>query len=89
LAWNLIKDYYAYQGEVDIQGSRDAFRTAFQRGLIKNGDNWMKMIKSRALSVYTYNLETIKALLEDITHVFYPEFVILRKTLLDKLEQNE
>jgi nucleotidyltransferase substrate binding protein (TIGR01987 family) len=34
LAWNLIKDYYEYQGVTKIQGSRDAFRLAFNRGLI-------------------------------------------------------
>ena len=31
LAWNLIKDYYEYQGVTEIQGSRDAFRLAFNR----------------------------------------------------------
>ena len=39
LAWNVIKDYYQEQGEVNIQGSRDALRLAFQRGLIADGDN--------------------------------------------------
>jgi len=28
LAWNVIRDYYEYQGVTDIQGSRDAFRLA-------------------------------------------------------------
>lgn len=26
LSWNVIKDYYEFQGETNIQGSRDAFR---------------------------------------------------------------
>ncbi|UXE62547.1 MAG: nucleotidyltransferase substrate binding protein [Woronichinia naegeliana WA131] len=39
LAWKMIKDYYEEQGEVNIQGSRDALRLAFQRGIIKDGDN--------------------------------------------------
>ena len=47
LAWNLIKDYYEYQGETTIQGSRDAFRLAFRRGLIEDGEGWMNMIESR------------------------------------------
>lgn len=39
LAWKVIKDYYEQQEEVAIQGSRDAIRIAFQRGLIADGDN--------------------------------------------------
>ena len=37
LAWNVIKYFYTFQGNsIDIQGSRDAFRTAFSRGLIED-----------------------------------------------------
>lgn len=37
LAWNVIKDYYEFQGTAAIQGSRDAFRLALNRGLLKDG----------------------------------------------------
>jgi hypothetical protein len=37
LAWMPIRDFYRPKGEVDIQGSRDAFRLAFERGLIEEG----------------------------------------------------
>ena len=57
LAWNLIKDYYEYQGETTIQGSRDAFRLAFRRGLIEDGEGWMNMIESRKKTTHTYNEE--------------------------------
>ena len=36
LAWNTIKDFYEAQAETGIQGSRDAIRLAFKRGLIEN-----------------------------------------------------
>ncbi|MEP6645974.1 MAG: nucleotidyltransferase substrate binding protein [Saprospiraceae bacterium] len=55
LAWNLIKDYYEYQGEIDIQGSRDSFRLAFRRSLIEDGEQWMNMIESRKKTPHTYN----------------------------------
>ncbi len=58
LAWNVMKDYFEYQGELMISGSRDAFRLAFKRGLIKNGDSWMDMITSRIKSSHTYHEET-------------------------------
>ena len=89
LAWNVIKDFYVHQGVVDIQGSRDAFRTAVNRGLIEEGEEWMAMIKSRQLSVHTYDEEVMETLLEDVIHRFYPLFVALRATLLEKLEADE
>lgn len=64
LSWNLIKDFYFYQGETEIQGSRDAFRLAFRlafsRGLIMVGELWMEMIQSRSLSSHTYSEEITK-----------------------------
>jgi len=41
LAWNTLKDYFESQGDTGIYGSRDAFRLAFRRGLIENGETWM------------------------------------------------
>ena len=61
LAWNILKDFYEYQGEQNIQGSPDAIKVAFRRGLISDADVWMKMIKSRTLTVHTYN--------EDVTQM--------------------
>ena len=37
LAWNVMKDFLEYQGQVDIYGSRDAIRKAFQLGLVEDG----------------------------------------------------
>ncbi len=35
LAWNVFKDYLEYQGIFGLVGSRDATRSAFKNGLIK------------------------------------------------------
>jgi nucleotidyltransferase substrate binding protein (TIGR01987 family) len=55
LAWNVMKDYFEYQGTTSIMGSRDATREAFQRNLISDGEGWMEMIKSRNMAAHTYN----------------------------------
>ena len=81
LAWKVIKDYYEEQGEVSIQGSRDALRLAFQRGLITDGDNWMKMIKSRIASVHTYNLEVAQQINQDIHDIYFQLFIELKEKL--------
>lgn len=81
LAWNVIKDYYEEQGEVSIQGSRDALRLAFQRGLIADGDNWMNMIKSRIASVHTYNLEVAQQINQDIHDIYFQLFIELKEKM--------
>jgi nucleotidyltransferase substrate binding protein (TIGR01987 family) len=79
LSWNTIKDYFEHQGETDIFGRRDAFRLAFKRGLIENGDIWMDMIKSRALTSHTYNREAADQIVEKIRKEYYPEFGRLKE----------
>src|ERR1035437_10369717 len=84
LSWNLIKDYYAFQGVTDIQGSRDAFRLAFNRGLIKDGENWIKMIESRVKTSHTYNEETAEEIASAILNTYFFLFLELRSAM-DKL----
>jgi nucleotidyltransferase substrate binding protein (TIGR01987 family) len=81
LAWNTIKDYFEDQGETNINGSRDAFRLAFRRGLIQDGETWMDMIKSRALTAHTYNEKVAEEIAGDITTRYYPQFVALQTTM--------
>jgi len=88
LAWNTIKDYFEDQGETNINGSRDAFRLAFRRGLIQDGETWMDMIKSRALTAHTYNEKVAEEIAGDITTRYYPQFVALQTTMR-KLEEEQ
>ncbi len=67
LAWNVMKDYFFYQGASQITGSRDATRQAFAAGLVADGEAWMEMIHSRNQSSHTYNQATALALVERIT----------------------
>ena len=88
LAWNAVKDYFEAQGETEIHGSRDAFRLAFRRGLIEDGQIWMDMIKSRTLTAHTYNQDVAEEIAEDVTTRYYSEFVALRSRM-DELKQKE
>lgn len=74
LAWNVMKDYFEYQGDTTITGSRDATRTAFQMGLIQNGEGWMEMIKSRNQSTHTYNEATALEIVQKILTLYYGLF---------------
>lgn len=81
LAWNTIKDFFEAQGESGISGSRDAFRLAFNRGLVENGEIWMEMIKSRMLTSHTYNEEVAEAIAQSIVTLYYAEFIRLHQRL--------
>ena len=81
LAWNTIKDLFETQGEMSIMGSRDAFRLAFKRGLIEDGETWMEMVKSRVLTSHTYNEDIADEISNKIVTLYYPEFVLLHQRL--------
>ena len=91
LAWNCLKDFYEYQNEEGIQGSRDAIRLAFKRGLIADGDLWMKMIRSRALTSHTYNRDTSRKIVDNIITEYYSAFVTLNNRLnkIQHKQQND
>ena len=38
LAWKVMQDFFVYQGNTEIRGSRDATRQAFSVELITDGD---------------------------------------------------
>lgn len=74
LAWNVMKDYFAYQGNPEITGSRDAAREAFQRGLIEDGEGWMEMIKSRNQTTHTYQQKVADEIAGYIAQRYFPLF---------------
>jgi nucleotidyltransferase substrate binding protein (TIGR01987 family) len=71
LAWKVIKDYFFHQGNSTITGSRDATRTAFQAGLIEDGEGWMEMIKSRNQSSHTYDEDTASTIATKIIDSYH------------------
>ena len=86
LAWNTLKDFFEHQGETGIHGSRDAFRLAFKRELIEDGETWMDMIESRALTTHTYNEDVAKAIADKIFNRYFSEFQTLR-TKMESLRE--
>lgn len=86
LAWNVMKDYFEYQGNTTITGSRDATREAFQKGLIEDGAQWMEMIKSRNQSTNTYNESTANDIRDRILNYYYDLFVSFKEKMKEFLE---
>lgn len=87
LAWNVLKDYFFYQGNPNITGSRDATREAFNKGLIMNGEAWMDMIKSRNLTSHTYNKKISSDIVSSIKTLYFQAFLdfeLKMKSLINK-----
>lgn len=87
LAWNTMRDYFLYQGNSDITGSRDAVRESFSKGLITDGEGWMEMIKSRNQTSHTYNLQVANEITEKITDQYcelFNNFLNHMKNLINK-----
>lgn len=84
LAWKVMKDYAEYQGYTDIRGSRDAFRKAFEMGIITD-KRWMESIADRNLTSHNYDDETLKTLCSTITNVYFLLFVQFEKFMSELL----
>lgn len=82
LAWNVMKDYFAWQGNPAITGSRDAAREAFQKGLIGDGEGWMEMIKSRNQTSHTYQQKIADEIAGKIIEQYFPLFQAFLRTMM-------
>lgn len=81
LAWKVMKDYAQYQGYTNIQGSRDAFRKAFEMGIIEN-EAWMESINDRNLTSHNYDDETVTEILKAIIDTYALLFNDFEKKML-------
>ena len=89
LAWNVMKDFLEHAGNQAIYGSKDATKEAFATVLIKNGEAWMDMIKSRNKTSHTYNEETADAIFLKIVHEYYVEFKGFKKQMETLLKERK
>lgn len=85
LAWNVMKDFFEYQAEEGIRGSRDAIRLAFNRGLIAEGHIWMDMIESRIKSSHTYNEGVAHEITEKVLSNYHKCFIDFKNTMIKEL----
>ncbi len=84
LSWNVMKDFFEYQGNSSIMGSRDATRESFKYGLIQDGEGWMEMIKSRNQTPHTYNEETALEISEKIINNYTKLFIQFKQKIKEQ-----
>jgi nucleotidyltransferase substrate binding protein (TIGR01987 family) len=87
LSWNVVKDYLEEQGFDDIKSPRSSLKKAFEIGLIKDGENWLKLLSDRNLTSHTYDDEKVREVIALIHERYYPLMNQLYNTFNQK--QNE
>jgi nucleotidyltransferase substrate binding protein (TIGR01987 family) len=81
LGWNSLKDYLVWQGIEGIVGSRDTIREAYNKGLISDGDIWMKMLVDRNRTSHTYNEKVANEILLNIEKMYVAKLIELEDRL--------
>jgi nucleotidyltransferase substrate binding protein (TIGR01987 family) len=89
LSWKTIKDFYEYLGETNIQGSKDAFKLAVNRGLVDAncGAALMHSIDSRNNAAHDYNEEDIEEVFHAIVDEYHQAFDSLKLKLENEPKQ--
>ncbi len=82
LCWKFMQRLLKLRG-VDTGSPTQVIRSGFKEGLIQDADLWLQFLKSRNLTVHTYNQKVAEEVFKDAQR--FPEFA---KQLLHKLESD-
>lgn len=86
LAWKTLKDYLEYMGIISKTGSpREVLKSAFEHGMISNGQEWINMMLSRNSLSHLYDEETSREIYDNIKEIY----MNLLKQLDKKLNEKE
>ena len=86
LAWKTLKEYLEFMGiNNDIVGPRGVLKTAFEEGIIYDGDAWIKMMEARNNMSHRYDYEESRKIYNDIKNIY----VSLLEKLSSKLNRGE
>ena len=88
LAWKLLKETLAYEGEPDAAAAtgspREILKAAFATYDFIDGDLWLEMLKTRNDLSRIYDGDAARAMVDRIVEAYIPEFRAL-KAGLDEL----
>jgi nucleotidyltransferase substrate binding protein (TIGR01987 family) len=87
LGWKLMKAVIEYKGGENVLFPRDVFKEAFAKGMLKNGEVWLEMLKDRNLSSHTYNQEMAREVYQRIKNKYFSEFLGLVCTIQGEMEK--
>lgn len=80
LSWKTLQDYLDEQG-YEMKGPKNILEQSFKDNLIKDGEEWAKMLDSRNKAAQTYDSDLASEILEKIRNSYYFLFDDLDKVL--------
>ena len=89
LAWKALQEIMKLHGAVGAEtGSpREILQLGYKLGFVEDSAVWLLMLKKRNTSVHIYNEDEVDEMLILIRDSFIPAFVVLEKTLREKLAE--
>lgn len=91
LAWKALQEIMRLHSvEGAATGSpREILQLGYKIGFINDSEVWLLMLKKRNTSVQIYNEDEIDEMIMLIHDSFIPAFIVLRDTLVKKLDEAE
>ena len=91
LSWKALQEVLRLHGaeEASTGSPREILQLGYKLGFIDDCAVWLMMLKKRNTSILIYNEDQIDEILLLIRDSFIPAFVVLDKTLQNKLKEAE
>ena len=81
-----MKDYLEYVGVIDKTGSpREIIKSAFEYGMIEDGENWIKMMLARNSLSHLYDEAKSREVYQDIKNRYFKLLQELEEKFNQKL----
>ncbi|MEQ6376347.1 HI0074 family nucleotidyltransferase substrate-binding subunit [Bacillaceae bacterium S4-13-56] len=74
LSWKILKAYLEYNGLLEVSSPRRTIKEAFKEKMIKDGDNWLKMLEDRNRTSHTYDEATALEIYGNIKGIYIKLF---------------
>lgn len=91
LTWKALQEILRLHGaeEADTGSPREILQLGYKLGFVNDSAVWLLMLKKRNTSVHIYNKQEVDEMILLIRDSFIPAFVVLEKTLREKLAEAE
>lgn len=91
LAWKALQEVMRKHGveEAATGSPREILQLGYKIGFTDDAETWLLMLKKRNTSVHIYNEDEVDELILLIRDSFIPAFIVLKDTLVKKLEEAE
>lgn len=91
LAWKALQEVLKLHGaeEASTGSPKEILQLGYRLGFVDDSAVWLLMLKKRNTSVHVYNEDEVDEMILLIRDSFIPAFIVLEKTLRDKICEAE